>query len=269
MHSQRDQQERAMPISVVDNHKQSISNDSYREQRAELAAAFRMAARLGMHEGVANHFSLAVSDDGKRFLMNPFGRHFASVRASELLLLDADDGNTMQRPDCPDPTAWAIHGAMHRNLPQARCVLHIHSKYATALAAVQVDGLPPIDQNTMRFFRRVSLDDGFGGMGLGAEAERLTTTLGDNRVLLMGNHGVMAVGENVARAFDELYYFERACETYVIALATGKPLRIASDEVAETTARQWEDYVQRVGSADAHLRALRDILDREEPDYKL
>jgi ribulose-5-phosphate 4-epimerase/fuculose-1-phosphate aldolase len=258
-----------MSISVVDTGKQSTGADTHHEERADLAAAFRMAARLGLHEGVANHFSYAVSDDGRRFLMNPFGRHFASIRASELLLLDADDDDTMERPERPDPTAWAIHGAMHRNLPQARCVLHVHSKYATALASVEADGLPPIDQNTMRFFNRVALDNGFGGMGLGDEAERLTTTLGDNRVLLMGNHGVMVVGENVARAFDELYYFERACETYVTALATGLPLRIASDEVAETTAGQWEDYIQRVGIADAHLRELRKILDHEEPDYRL
>jgi len=258
-----------MPISVVDTEQQSTPSDPHLEDRANLAAAFRMAARLGLHEGVANHFSYAVSVDGNRFLINPFGRHFSSLRASELLLLDADDERAMDRPDRPDPSAWAIHGAMHRNLPQARCVLHVHSKYATVLASIQQDGLPPIDQNTMRFFRRVSVDDGFCGMGLGDEAERLTTTLGDNRVLLMGNHGVMTVGETVAHAFDELYYFERACETCVTALATGKPLRIVSDEVAEKTAQQWEDYVQRVGLADAHLRELRKILDREEPDYKL
>ena len=258
-----------MPISIVDTEQQSADADLYREDRIDLAAAFRMAARLGMHEGVANHFSYAVSEEGKRFLMNPFGRHFASLRASELMLLDANDDRAMDRKDSPDPTAWAIHGAMHRNLPQARCVLHVHSKYATALASVDADGLPPIDQNTMRFFNRVSIDDGFGGMGLGDEAERLTTRLGDNRVLLMGNHGVMVVGENVARAFDELYYFERACETFVTALSTGLPLRVVSDEVAEKTARQWEDYVQRVGIADAHLREIREILDREEPDYRL
>lgn len=258
-----------MPISIVDTEQQSGVPDPYREDRANLAAAFRMAARLGMHEGVANHFSHAVSADGKRFLINPFGRHFSNLRASELLLLDADDDTAMSRPDRPDPSAWAIHGAMHRNLPQARCVLHLHSKYATVLASIEADCLPPIDQNTMRFFRRVAIDDGFGGMGLGDEAERLTTTLGDKRVLLMGNHGVMTVGETVAHAFDELYYFERACETYITALATGKPLRIAADEVAEKTARQWEDYVRRVGLADAHLRELREILDREEPDYKL
>jgi ribulose-5-phosphate 4-epimerase/fuculose-1-phosphate aldolase len=119
------------------------------------------------------------------------------------------------------------------------------------------------------FFNRVSIDAGFDGMGLGEEAERLTTTLGNNRILIMGNHGVMAVGESIARAFDELYYFERACETYILALTTGKLLRIVADEVAEKTAQQWEDYVDRIGLAAAHLRELRAILDREEPDYKL
>ena len=93
-------------------------------QRRELAAAFRWAARLGFHEGVANHFSLAVSDDGAQFLMNPNCRHFSRVRASELLLLDAHDPETMNRPDAPEATAWALHGALHRQVPHARCALH-------------------------------------------------------------------------------------------------------------------------------------------------
>jgi ribulose-5-phosphate 4-epimerase/fuculose-1-phosphate aldolase len=158
---------------------------------------------------------------------------------------------------------------MHRNAPQARCVLHVHSKYATVLASIEAGGLPPIDQNTMRYFNRVSIDSGFDGMGLGDEAERLTKTLGDNTILLMGNHGVMAVGETIAKAFDDLYYFERACETYITALMTGKPLRVVSDAVAEKTARQWHDYVHRVGLGEAFLDEIRVILDREEPDYRL
>lgn len=258
-----------MSVSAVDSNKSTKQSDPYHEDRVDLAAVFRMTARLDMHESVANHFSYAVSDDGSKFLVNPLGRHFSNIRASDLMLLDANDNSTMDRPDAPDPTAWAIHGAMHRNVPHARCVLHVHSKYATALASVMVDGLPPIDQNTMRFFNRVSVDDGFDGMGLGDEAERLTTTLGNNRVVLMGNHGVMVAGESIAQAFDELYYFERACCTYVTALATGKPLRIVSDEVAEKTAGQWDNYAGNSRFADCHLREVREILDREEPDYRL
>jgi len=257
-----------MPISIADSNHAEITADPHYADRVDLAASFRMAARLNLDEGVANHFSYAVSEDGKRFLMNPFGRHFANMRASDLMLLDANDDGTMARADRPDPTAWAIHGAMHRNLPQARCVMHVHSKYATVLASLQDSRLPPIDQNAMRFYARHAIDDGYDGMGLGDEAERLTTRLGDNRVLVMGSHGVMVVGESIARAFDELFYFERACRNYVTALTTGKPLRVASDEVAAKTAAQWDDYLTRVGIADAHLREIREILDREEPDYR-
>ena len=258
-----------MSISVVDTPTASIDSDPYYEDRVNLAAVFRITARLDMHESVANHFSYAVSDDGSQFLVNPMGRHFANVRASELLLLDANDETTMEKPNAPDPTAWAIHGAMHRNVPQARCLLHVHSRYATVLASLKDEGLPPIDQNTMRFFNRVSTDSGFDGMGLGDEAERLTTTLGDNRVLVMGNHGVMVVGDTIAKAFDDLYYFERACSNYIIALTTGKPLRTVNDEVAEKTAQQWDYYINKTRYTETHLSEVREILDREEPDYKL
>lgn len=258
-----------MSVSIVDTRKTANDSDPHYEDRVNLAAVFRMTARLDMHESVANHFSYAVSDDGSRFLVNPMGRHFSNVRASELLLLDANDQSTMDKPNAPDPTAWAIHGAMHRNVPQARCILHVHSKYATVLASIEQEGLPPIDQNTMRYYNRISTDNGFDGMGLGDEAERLTTTVGDNRVVVMGNHGVMVVGNTIAKAFDELYYFERACSNYITALMTGKPLRIVSDEVAEKTAQQWDYYVNETRYADVHLAEVREILDREEPDYKL
>ena len=258
-----------MPITAVDASKSANESDPFYEDRVNLAAVFRMAARLDMHESVANHFSYAVSEDGSQFLVNPIGRHFSNIRASELLLLDANDDSTMNKPNAPDPTAWAIHSAMHRNLPQARCILHLHPKYATVLASIEDQGLPPIDQNTMRYFNRVSLDTGFDGMGLGDEAERLTSTMGDNRVLIMGNHGVIVIGNTIARAFDELYYFERACSNYITALMTGKPLRIVSDEVAEKTAQQWDHFVNNTRYTEAHLSEVREILDREEPDYKL
>ena len=258
-----------MSISAVKSPTTSSDSDPYHEDRVNLAAVFRMTARLDMHESVANHFSYSVSDDGSQFLINPRGRHFSNVCASDLLLLDANDESTMSKPDAPDPTAWAVHGAMHRNVPQARCILHVHSKFATVLASIRDEGLPAIDQNTMRFFNRVSTDSGFDGMALGDEAERLTTTMGDNRVLVMGNHGIIVVGDTIAKAFDELYYFERACSNYITALMTGKPLRTVSDKVAEKTAQQWDHYINKSSYTEDHLREVRKILDREEPEYKL
>ena len=234
------------------------------EARRDLAAAFRYTARLGMNESIANHYSLAVSDDGRRFLMNPYGRHWSKMRASDLLELDGSDPDMDEREDV-DPTAWAIHGALHRAVPHARCVMHLHPKYTTALCCLKDPVLPPIDQNSMRFYNRVAIDDGYDGMGLGDEAERLARVLGNRSIMIMGKHGVLVVGPNVARCFDDIYYFERAAETYLTALMTGKELNIASDAVAEKTAQQWEDYP---GFADKHFAAIRSILDEEEPEYR-
>jgi ribulose-5-phosphate 4-epimerase/fuculose-1-phosphate aldolase len=238
---------------------------AHRQARIDLAAAFRLAVRHDWHEGVGNHFSLAVSADGKRFLMNPRWRHFARVRASELQLLDAGDPLTMSRADAPDLTAWCIHGQIHAVRPQARCVMHLHPPYATALASLADPRILPIDQNTARFYERVAYDFGFAGMATTeAEGERLAGLLGDRRVMLLGNHGVLVAAPTVAEAFDTTYYLERACRTLVLALATGRPLKVMTPEVAERTARDWEEYAEQ---QHAHFDELKRLLDSQEPDY--
>ncbi|WP_028223223.1 class II aldolase and adducin N-terminal domain-containing protein [Paraburkholderia oxyphila] len=237
----------------------------HKQSRIDLACAFRWTARLGMHESIANHFSFAVCDDGTKFLINPGSRHFSRIKASDLLVVDANDPQTINQPGAPDITAWALHSEIHKRNRAARCVLHVHSKYATVLSCLDDPVLPPVDQNCMRFFERVAIDTGFDGMGLGDEAKRVSEVLGDKPVLLMGQHGVLVAGPTISQAFDDLYYFERACETYVTALMTGRPLRVASAVVARKTARQWqEDYPD---FAQQHLEALRAILDEEEPSY--
>lgn len=246
--------------------KDTIANITHWQERVDLAAAFRWTARLNMHEAVANHFSLAVNESGTKFLINPNGRHFSRIRATELIEIDAEDPTTMDRPDAPDPTAWGLHGSIHRACPHARCVLHVHSVHATVLASLADSRLPPIDQNSAMFFERQVVDGDYGGMAFEEEGARCAAMLHDPKVktMIMGNHGVLIIGDGVADAFNRLYYFERAAETYVRALQTGKPLRALSDEVAEKTAREWEDYPT---GASAHLAELKAILDEEGSTY--
>lgn len=233
--------------------------------RIDLAAAFRLAEHFNWHEGVANHFSLAVSPDGKQFLMNPKWKHFSGIRASDLLLLDADDKEAMKRPDAPDETAWCIHGRMHALVPSARCVLHVHPIYATALAGLADPEIKPIDQNTARYYKRVAYDLGYEGMANSdAEGNRLASLLGNNKTMMMGNHGVLIAANSVAEAFDELYYLERSCQTLMLAYASGQKLNIMSDKVAEQTARDWDLYTD---SAFAHFDEMKKVLDRKDPSY--
>lgn len=234
--------------------------------RRDLAAAFRLCHRFGWSESVGNHFSAAVSPDGRRFLLNRRWQHFATIRASDLLLLDADDPSVMDGPDAPDASAWAVHGALHRALPQTRIILHCHPPHATALATLKDPTLLPIDNNTARFFGRVGYDLEFGGISDNeAEGEHLVRAMGGHSVLVMGNHGVSVSGETVADAFEDLYFFERAAETLILALSTGKPLAVLRDAVAEETALGWLAYR---GMAERHFAYLTSVLDAEDPSWR-
>ena len=234
-------------------------------ERVDLAAAFRLAAQMDWHEAVGNHFSLAVSDDGKKFLLNPRWRLFSTIRASELILVDSDDADTMNRVDAPDPSAWCIHGHLHRFLPGARCILHVHPPYGTALATLADPMIYPIDQVTAKFYNRVAIDRDFAGIAdFSAEGERLARSLGTHRHVILGNHGLLCTGNTVAETFDALYFLERAARTMVLAYSTGQPLKMLSPEIAERTALGWEDY----GSAAfCHFAELKRVLDVTDPSY--
>jgi len=238
-----------------------------RETRLNLTTAFRWAARLDMHEATANHFSAAVSDDGSQFLLNPRGAHFSRITASSLMLLDANEaGVNGPRPDV-DPTAWYLHAHLHQHVPRARCVLHTHMPYTTALACLADFEFLMLDQNACRFFGRIAYDRHYAGMALDdSEGERVAGLLGEHKsVLFLGNHGVIVVGASVAEAFDELYYLEKAAKLQVLALSTGHPLALVPDHLAARACEQWLGYTE---APHLHMQALREILDTDEPDYR-
>ncbi|MDA7759151.1 class II aldolase and adducin N-terminal domain-containing protein [Amylibacter sp.] len=243
-----------------------MKNLNFLGERKDLAAAFRWTARLNMHEAVANHFSLAINADGSEFLINPNQMHFSKIKASDLLVIDANDPETLEGPNAPDITAWGLHSAIHRHCPHARCAMHVHPMFSTVLASLADSRLLPIDQNTATFFNRYIIDNNYGGLALEEEGERCAQLLQDPKktVMIMGNHGVMVIGKSVAETFNRMYYFERAAETYIRALQTGQKLRILSDTIAEKTASEVDQYPEQ---SDRHLAELKEILDSEHSDY--
>lgn len=234
------------------------------EARIELAAALRLAARFDLHEGIDNHFSLAVSAAGDRFLVNPYGPHWDEIRASDLLLVD-DAGRVLEGSLPLDETAYHIHARLHLQVPQARCVLHTHMPYATALTSVDGGRIEPINQNALRFLDSVAYDDRYNGLVLDPEeGDRLCRAMGNKSVLFLANHGVIVTGATVAEAFDTLYFLERTCRNQILAMATGLPLKRVAASVAERTAAR---IAEPSHAASTHFAALRRLLDRDAPDY--
>jgi ribulose-5-phosphate 4-epimerase/fuculose-1-phosphate aldolase len=233
--------------------------------RTDLAAALRLAVRYGFNEGIDNHFSLAVPGEANRFLLNPWGLHWSEVRASDLLVVD-EAGELVSGNYPLEPTAFYIHSRIHRGNSRAACVLHTHMPYATALTSLSGGRLEMCTQNALRFWNEIGYDDRYNGLALDdSEGDRICAALQDRRILFLANHGVVVIGESVAEAFDDLYFIERSCEVQVLAMHTGRPLRLVARDIVERTHAQIEK--ERRGAAALHFAALKRSLDREGSDY--
>lgn len=233
------------------------------EARIDLAAAFRMAARLGMHEGVCNHFSMMLP--GRRFLINPKGTHFQRITAGGLIVID-ETGKTLEGTGRAPTSGYAIHTRIHLQHPAAKVVLHLHAPYSTALTAISGGRLEMVHQNSTRFYGEIAYDDHFNGIAVDTgEGDRMAAAMDGKRIMFLGNHGIVVVGETVARAFDDFYYLERACQVQLLAMQSGRPLNIIPDDIARLTRAQFEQFL--TVNAELHFDALKEMLDAEEPSY--
>ena len=238
-----------------------------RQDREDLTAALRYAARLGLNEGICNHFSLAVSDDGAEFLVNPQGMHWSEIMASDILLCHRD-GRVLDGEGKVEATALYIHAPIHAKRLDARAVLHTHMPYATALTIVENGRLEMVEQGALRFYDRIAYDDTYGGLALDhREGERIADAMAKKPIAFLGHHGIVVSGPTVAKAFDDLYYLERAAQVQTIAKAHGRAYRAIPQQVIEQTARQINEESD-LTQVNAHFQAIKRLLDRDEPGWR-
>lgn len=239
--------------------------------RRELAAVYRLVAHFRMTDLIFTHISLRLPGPDHHFLINPYGLLFEEITASNLVKIDLSGDPVEPTPYPVNPAGFVIHSAIHAARPDARCVLHTHTKAGCAVAAQQ-GGLLPLNQMSMEFHNRVGYHD-YEGVALNLdEQQRLVADIGTHPALILRNHGLLTVGETAAQAFLRMYYLEKACEIQVTAQAGGGPLVVPSEEVCEYTARQlageetgdFEDD----GAYDLAWAAMLRLLDRIAPDYK-
>ncbi|MGC1522911.1 MAG: aldolase [Steroidobacteraceae bacterium] len=244
-------------------------SEAERHARIELAACYRLADRFGLNEGIDNHMTVLVPGHADRFLLAPFGRHWSEVKASDFLVVDFD-GRILSGQGLVEDTALYIHQPVHRLSPQGRCVLHTHMPYATALNMLENPRLEMAVQTALGFYGDVAYDANYSGLAFDmSEGERMARVLGEKSVLMMANHGVLVVGKTIPQAFERLYFLERAAQAQVLALSTGRPLKLIPEPVIRKTLAQFSVGTTVGGRdrAELHFEALKRVLDRSASDY--
>ncbi|MFP7671835.1 class II aldolase/adducin family protein [Marivita sp. S0852] len=226
------------------------SIDSVPTQRLHLAAAYRLVAHFGLDDSIFTHISArAPKDEAEHgFLINPFGLRFDEVTASNLVAVDLD-GNII-RDDYGqgiNAAGFTIHSAVHAARPDIDCVLHTHTVAGVAVASMR-DGILPLNQWSMQFYNRVAFHD-YEGIALDlAERERLVGDLGDAKVMILRNHGLLTCGGTVGEAFTLMYNLERTCKAQVALMSSGAELNHVSNDLAEFTAQQYDDATKERGN---------------------
>ena len=238
------------------------------QTRVQLAAAYRLTAKLGMNDLIYTHLSARVPGRHDQFLINPHGWFFDEITASCLVKIDTEGNHIGEQRFKVNAPGFTIHSALHRARPDVECVVHTHTQPGMAVAALEC-GLLPLNQVAMRFFRRVGYHD-YEGLSLDlSERERIVQSMGEHKSLILRNHGLLTTGRSVAEAFVRMYQLNRACEIQLATMATGQKIVVPSDDVCEHAARQGESALERSTEyLDRIWTALLRLIDRDGPDYR-
>ncbi|KAJ5978681.1 hypothetical protein N7501_002023 [Penicillium viridicatum] len=209
--------------------------------KEHMAAAFRYFGKLGYGEGVSGHISMRDPILKDHFWMNPFAKHFSTIKASDLVLLDADgfvvDGGA-QLP--VNEAGFLIHSEIHKARPDVTAAAHTHGIHGKTWSSF---GKPieMLTQDACNFFGRVGVYEDHGGIVLSAEeGKAIAKALGkENIACILQNHGLLTVGRTVDEAAILYSMLENACQSQLLAeaaAANGLPKKIIKDDAAKFTA---------------------------------
>jgi len=234
--------------------------------RVQLAGTYRVFAMLGWTELIYNHITLRLPGPQTHFLINPFGLHYSEVTAANLVKIDLD-GNVVDRSvHRVNPAGFVVHAAIHRAVPDAHCVMHTHTTAGLAVACSET-GLENTNFYSAQIDGMVAYHE-FEGITVRAdEGPRLIADLGDKRLMILRNHGLLAVGSTIAQTFARLWTLNRACEIQLATAALGRARFIAPDIAARCT-RDSLQFDPAYGAGQDVLDALLRQVDKIDSSYK-
>ena len=232
--------------------------------RVNLAACYHLADHFQMTDIIWNHITSKTSKDKETFLINKFGLRYNEITASNLLEIDLE-GNVISGDGEINYTGYVIHGAVHKAKKDIHCVMHTHTRAGLAISCLK-DGLKPIFQDAAIFHNRVSYHDWQGMSTEVEECKDIAKNLGNNKVMILRNHGLLTCGETIGEAFILMYYLDKACKNQLDTMSTGLETIVPSDNIMEFAAGQYEDPRFRLGKHE--WPALLRLLDDKNSIYK-
>ena len=226
--------------------------------RVNLAACYHLADYFQMSDIIWNHITSKTSNEKETFLINPFGLRYDEITASNLVEV-TPEGKVINSDSAINDTGYIIHGAIHQARKDITCVMQTHSRAGLTVSCLE-EGLQPMIQDAAIFYNRVSYHDWEGMSTESEECERLSKSLGKNKVMILRNHGLLTCGNTIAEAFLLMYYLDRACKNQIDTLSTGMKINIPSDNIMEFAAGQYDDPRFKLGTHEwpALLRLLDD-----------
>lgn len=234
--------------------------------RVELAACYRIFDHLGWVELIYNHITVRVPGPEPHFLINPFGLMYNEVTASNLLKIDVE-GNVIGESEWPvNPAGFVIHSAIHANVPNAHCVMHTHTTAGMAVACKEA-GLDWNNFYSAQIYNQVAYHDFEGITVEEDEKVRLLASMGDRRLLILKNHGLLAWGETVPEALVRLWTLQRACEIQMASEGLPGPSIPLTEEIREQCSRVSLQFDRNYGGGRDVFDALRRQVDRKDMSY--
>ena len=230
--------------------------------RVDLAAMFRLTNMMGWDDTVWNHITARAPGTDHTFFMHEMGLLYEEVKASNLIKVD-EHGKVLEGPEKANTAGFIIHSAIHLNHPNAKFVFHAHPPSALAATALK-DGIPHLVQDSSMLYGKVGYHE-WEGLSINKdERVRIAENMGDNKVLIMKNHGLLTVGATAGEAFMNMYYAFRMCEVAVQATGSGLPLERATEEMWKLSQKQYDLFSPGLNEWPALLRRC----DAKDSSYK-
>ncbi|XP_052356817.1 adducin 3 (gamma) a isoform X1 [Oncorhynchus keta] len=191
-----------------------------KQTRCKLASLYRLVDLFSWAHFASSYITVRVSKEQDHILIIPRGLSFAEASASNLVKLNIigdviDQGSTNLRVD---PSGFSPHAAIYSIRPDARCCVHVHTPATAAVSSMKC-GILPISQEAL-ILGDIAYYNYQGSLDDQEERLALQKALGPSaKVLVLRNHGVVALGETIEEAFHYIYNAQYACEIQVNAVS--------------------------------------------------